>query len=358
MEIGIDKPNDRLLVPSSLEEHLGALRSTAQGIKQRFMEEVDKAIIGEEEAKEMLLVLAISGAENAMSGILYGPPSTGKSELIKTLPKMFGLDRNQVARVPHNLDLSPAQLVGKEEAVSKNRWERGVKLAEKIVVKHRAYINENTKMLFFDEVNRTSPAALNAALGILQDGSIEVYDDDNNLKEVNGFDLILFAMNNYGTLFTSDLDPALISRLSMGVVMGKKASGELSSAAQSIWGDINRTDQENEIRPLNVSEGINEIRESIDIIPMSATIIELGKKATRACTESLEEIGYNNGDTRTAAQIKRVSRILSLINNHTEVNEQDIKWATYYNLVAKLGALGIGEGGDPSSTARDIIAKI
>ncbi len=322
-------------------EALSSFRSRAVDFYSVFREAMEEVIIGEPDAVEMAAALLLGGSRGAMTGILCGDTGTGKSKFIESVPKVLGLDKSQqVANIPHKLDLTPSQLMGKQESVTKSYSESGSISYEDISVKHKAMIGDTTKIILFDEINRTSPAALNAALKIIQDGYIEVYNDLNQLITVNDFDLILCSMNNYGTISTSDLDPAILSRLSMGVIMGKKQDNGLTAAAEYLWDNQGQITEEIKPHP-NLYKFIAEDRKYVDRVPVSKEIIEVGKKVTKQANEIMADHGFETGDGRLSYQLIKIAKILSLINNHIEVNDKDIIRAAYFNLTGKLGALGV-----------------
>ena len=132
-------------------------------------------VISEERSKIMYIALLAMGASNGMAGIQLGHPGSSKSLMIKVGHQIVGgIEDQDVAKVPHRMDLQPAQLVGDDSEVVRITEKEGQEFREEMSQTMKAILTHDSKVLHFDEITRTSPYALNAALEIIQDGKISV----------------------------------------------------------------------------------------------------------------------------------------------------------------------------------------
>lgn len=327
-------------------EPAGSGWSEVYGLASRFfqggMEQYDDMIVGEERAKRMFLALLAMGAQDGMAGIVIGEPGGGKSAIIENGETIVdGLGKDTAAKVPHKVDLSPSKLVGETNGYEKKVQREGEPAyLEALASKLEAIIRPGIRVVKFDEITRTSPYALNAALGILQDGRIEGMADGFKV-EFSEFDLVISGMNNYGTAFTNRLDPAVVSRHAMGAFMGVRSRGKLSEVGEAVWDNPSKrfSPKPAEKTVVNLEE-LQQIREAIQNVPIYDSERKFGKRAQALMLDSLEHNGIREADARPAIQIVRISQALAMSRAHKEVTEEDIREAVRYSMTARLGIKG------------------
>lgn len=308
----------------------------------------DTVIAGEPQAKDMMVTLMVMGSRNGMGGILFGHPGTAKSTFLAMMDQVVeGYTSDNIAMVPHRADLTGAKLIGEETVLDKSEVKDGETSFTQIITKIRPIFNKNTKVGKFDEINRTGPHALNAALEILQDGGLTVYDNEG-AKHISEFDIIIAAMNNYGALHTFKLDPALMNRFAMGAFMGTRERGQLSAAG----GELLTKDsyQAKEVPKVITIDDLHRGREYIPRIMLGEDARRLIGIIGAHALDALEDMGDISGDGRLIGQIKRMSRTFALLTRKESVKPVDILTSYQFALTAKLGAIGLRA----SETAKEI----
>jgi hypothetical protein len=86
------------------------------------------------------------------------------------------------------------------------------------------------------------------------------------------------------------------------------------------------------------------IRTAVDYQPIAKNEIEIGKRLSAEALDLMSQRGIEMADGRFTANLVRVARGLSLLNNEKEVSEAQIRDALKYALTAKLAvAAGTGQ---------------
>ncbi|PCJ52043.1 MAG: AAA family ATPase [Planctomycetota bacterium] len=119
----------------------------------KIFDELSKAVIGQEETLEHIIITLIGGGH----GLLIGVPGLGKTMIVKTIAKIFDLNFKRIQFTP---DLMPADIIGTDILEEdKMTGKREIKFVKGPVF---------TNILLADEINRTPPktqAALLEAMG-------------------------------------------------------------------------------------------------------------------------------------------------------------------------------------------------
>src|SRR5665213_53351 len=189
-----------------------------EGIKQ-----LNKVLIGEEEAKKFLLVASIAGGPGE-AAILGGTPGGSKTRFMNAFFKLFeDLNSEDIVPIPIDKDLSPIQIVGgriisplqilnKEGDLIEERTE-----IRDIIGK----VNASTKVLKFDEMNRIDPGALNFLLEGIEEGKL------TTIAEIVRLSLFMVISTQNGSDVghsTYPISPANASRQARGVVLGDNSA--------------------------------------------------------------------------------------------------------------------------------------
>jgi MoxR-like ATPase len=119
--------------------------------------EVHKALIGQEEVLEHLLIALLAGGH----ALLEGVPGLAKTLMVRTLGQALGLESKRIQFTP---DLMPSDILGTEvleedPATGKRffRFQPGPAF---------------THLLLADEINRTPPKTQSALLEVMQEGAV------------------------------------------------------------------------------------------------------------------------------------------------------------------------------------------
>ena len=135
------------------------VKALADGIRA----EVARAIVGQEEAVELMLIALFSSGHV----LLEGPPGTAKTFLVQCFARVLGLDYGRIQFTP---DLMPGDIVGSNLfnfQTSQFTLTRGPIFCE---------------LLLADEINRTPPKTQAALLEAMQERSVTIDGDTHPLS--------------------------------------------------------------------------------------------------------------------------------------------------------------------------------
>ena len=136
--------------------------------RERFISEVGKVIVGQQEPIELLLISLLAGGHCLFVGV----PGLAKTLLVRTAAQALGLDFGRVQFTP---DLMPADILG-TEVLEENRatGRRAMRFIPGPVF---------TNLLLADEINRTPPRTQAALLQAMQEREITVAGASRTLDE-------------------------------------------------------------------------------------------------------------------------------------------------------------------------------
>jgi len=136
------------------------VKALADGIRQ----DVAKAIVGQDEAVELMLIAALSSGHI----LLEGPPGTAKTFLAQCFARVLGLDFGRIQFTP---DLMPGDILGSNLfnfQTSQFTLTRGPVFCE---------------LLLADEINRTPPKTQAALLEAMQERAVTIDGDTHRLPD-------------------------------------------------------------------------------------------------------------------------------------------------------------------------------
>jgi MoxR-like ATPase len=136
------------------------VKALADGIRQ----DVAKAIIGQDEAVELMLIASLSAGHI----LLEGPPGTAKTFLAQCFARVLGLDFGRIQFTP---DLMPGDILGSNLfnfQTSQFTLTRGPVFCE---------------LLLADEINRTPPKTQAALLEAMQERAVTIDGETHRLSD-------------------------------------------------------------------------------------------------------------------------------------------------------------------------------
>ncbi len=139
----------------SYEQDRQAVEKLAQA-SQKIRTELRKAVIGQEEVIDQLLISLFAGGHC----LLTGAPGLAKTLLVSSIADIFSL---QFSRIQFTPDLMPADIVGTEILQETESGGRALKFVKGPVF---------TNILLADEINRTPPKTQAALLEAMQEKQV------------------------------------------------------------------------------------------------------------------------------------------------------------------------------------------
>ena len=170
--------------------------------KKRFLSELKKIIVGQDEVVEHILIAILCKGHILLEGV----PGLGKTLIIKTISDILNLDFNRIQFTP---DLMPSDITG-SEIISQNieTGDRSFKF-----VKGPIFSN----IILADEINRTPPKTQSALLEAMQENKVTIGGKTYNI------DSPLFVMATQNPIEqegTYPLPEAQLDRFMFNIVIG------------------------------------------------------------------------------------------------------------------------------------------
>jgi MoxR-like ATPase len=144
-------------VVSTYEEEQQAVEQIRDG-HQRILGELSKAIIGQRDVTEQLLISLFAGGHC----LITGAPGLAKTLLVRSIAQVFHLDFRRIQFTP---DLMPADITGTEILEEASDGRRKMQF-----VKGPIFAN----VILADEINRTPPKTQAALLEAMQEHQVTV----------------------------------------------------------------------------------------------------------------------------------------------------------------------------------------
>ena len=125
---------------------------------QSMREEISRAVVGNDEVIELLLIAFYSGGHVLLEGV----PGLGKTLMVKSLSSVLGLHFNRIQFTP---DLMPADIVGTTIVVQGEGGDRAFRFQKGPLF---------TNLLLADEVNRATAKTQSALLEAMAESTVTV----------------------------------------------------------------------------------------------------------------------------------------------------------------------------------------
>jgi MoxR-like ATPase len=278
----------------------------AQEVLAALREEVGKAVVGQRDAVDQVLVALLAAGHVLIEGV----PGLGKTLLARALGKAMAL---QVARVQFTPDLMPSDITG--HAVL-DRGE-GTSLGTLRVLRGPVFTN----LLVADEINRAPAKTQAALLEVMQEAQVTL--EGQTLPLAKPF-MVLATQNPIETEGTYPLPEAQLDRFLLKIEIGYPQQGEEAAIVQRATAG-----QAGDELPLSgVSQRVQE-RHVITLQQMAATVRVDDKVvdyAVRIARATRGAPGLSNGaGPRGAIALVRAARAAALMDGRDFATPDDVK---------------------------------
>jgi MoxR-like ATPase len=296
------------------------------------MEQLNKLLLAEEEAK-LGVLYAMAAGENI---VMLGDPGGGKTTLAENSHRLIdGVSREQVASIPVDAELSPKEVIGGEVRTTKKIGDEEVE--EKFTMD--SLIRPDTRIIFADEINRTAPFAVNATLGAVENGS---FDTTQGRVTLNGLISAFSTMNpaeDRQSVFP--VSGATASRYSVGVVLGEDEPGKETEVIDDIFHGWDPKPEE--VESIVDLEGLRAIRNRIrsrESIAFPENLIQdVATPAVLKAVECLRGEGVRETSRRMSRQTRDTSKAIAALYGQEAVTEENIRTAVRFFVTARVGML-------------------
>jgi len=274
------------------------VKALAEGIR----EDVAKAIVGQDEAVQLLLIALFSSGHV----LLEGPPGTAKTFLAQCFARALGLDFGRIQFTP---DLMPGDILGSNLfnfQTSQFTLTRGPIFCE---------------LLLSDEINRTPPKTQAALLEAMQERSVTI--DGETYPLSNRF-MVIATQNPIEQQGVYPLPEAQLDRFLFKHLMGYPSAEEekrivtghgarFGAPKPEDWGIEAR------VKPAELAEAVA----TVEAIPMVGDVTDYVVALVRSTREAADLEG--GASPRAAAMLAGAARARAALDGRDYVIPDDVK---------------------------------
>ena len=290
------------------QQDLASFEKLAQA-RQSFLSEVGKAVIGQHEILDHLLIALLAQGHS----LIVGVPGLAKTLIIKTLSEVLDLSFNRIQFTP---DLMPSDITGTELIdVELDTGKRSFRFYQGPIF---------ANIVLADEINRTPPKTQAALLEAMQEHQVTIEGDTHKLPEPF---VTLATQNPIESEGTYPLPDAQLDRFMMKLSVGYP--GRPIERAILIKRK-QRGKDEHEIKAITTPEKLREMQQSLEKVQIDDAIIEyIVEIINRTREDPRVKVGSS---PRGAQALFKLSRALAVLNGRDYVLPDDIKRLSIYTL--------------------------
>ncbi len=278
------------------------LISDIQNISKAIQEEVAKAVVGQSEAIELILVALMIRGHVLMEGV----PGTAKTLIVKALARTLSCDFKRIQFTP---DLMPSDIIGTNVF---NLRDSSFELRKGPIF---------TDLLLADEVNRTPPKTQSALLEAMEERQATIDDQTHILPPM----FTVFATQNPVEYEgTYPLPEAQLDRFTLKVVIDYPDQQEENEILTRYHHGFDANALEDSgITSVADYEAIRQCRESVKDIVVDESIISYISEITRR-TRSMPYF-LLGGSPRASIALLLCSKSLAAVRGRDFVTPDDVK---------------------------------
>jgi MoxR-like ATPase len=278
---------------------------------QRLREEIGKAIVGQQEIVDGVLVCLFTGGH----ALLEGVPGLGKTYLIRTLAQALSLNFNRIQFTP---DLMPADIIGTtiitdDPATGRRefRFQKGPLFAQ---------------MVLADEINRATPKTQSALLEAMQEHTVTVGGEKHALQEPF---FVMATQNPIEQEGTYPLPEAQLDRFFFKLIVNYSSREELKTIL-----DRTTTGYDAKIEPVMTQDEIIGAQRLVRRVVIAPHVQDYAVRMTLAthpggefATEMTNKYVRWGSSPRGAQAITLAAKVQALLEGRFNVSFEDVKKA-------------------------------
>nr|WP_300003804.1 MoxR family ATPase [Tissierella sp.] len=278
----------------------------------KIKSEVSKAIIGQEDIIEQVLIAILCQGNVLLEGV----PGLGKTQLVKTIGRVLDLDFSRIQFTP---DLMPADVVGTniinhdESGRTELSFQRGPIFSNIVLA---------------DEINRATPKTQSAMLEAMQEKTVTV--GNNTYKLAEPF-FVMATQNPIEMEGTYPLPEAQMDRFLFKLNLEFPSLDELTRIVEITTG----VDDE-ALEKISTGEKLLAMSHTAKNIPIASSVIDYAMKlilATHPEDAASPEISRKyvryGSSPRGAQALIKGARVKALIEGRYNVSYDDIRYMAY-----------------------------
>jgi MoxR-like ATPase len=229
-----------------------------RGSRERIYQELSKAIVGQSEVVEQILISLFAGGHC----LITGAPGLAKTLLVRSIAQVFHL---QFQRIQFTPDLMPADITGTEILEQAGDGHRRMQF-----VKGPIFGN----VILADEINRTPPKTQAALLEAMQEHQVTVAGQRYLLEEPF---FVLATQNPIEMEGTYPLPEAQLDRFMFNVLINYLPENDEVAVVQQTTAQ-----KAAPIEPLFTGEDVRRFHEMVRRVPVAEEIVRYAVKIAAA----------------------------------------------------------------------------
>jgi MoxR-like ATPase len=305
--------------------------SFALGYYNNGMAAYDELLYGEKYAKIAMLIGSLIRRPVLLSGI----PASGKSTFIHEAHRAYSdMSADDVVRISGQSDATPRELIGGTHV---SQIEADGRVQTK-TTNYAGLILPTTRALVLEELSRNNPETNNSLLPVLESRRLEV---DGKHILIPKMDFVIAALNaSESRQATFPLSDAMISRFTLGAIMGRKSADAHTRRDDlaKILEHRAKHSPEN-IRPFTSHAGQEALRAYVLATQLSKRTMTNIIDTSIKMNQVFEGVGIEEADTRIPIHLVEMAQALGSIRNEEHiVKDEDVADSAHMVMEARLGS--------------------
>jgi len=315
----------------------------ARQIVGRIKDEVAKAIVGQNDIVDGILICLVSGGH----ALLEGVPGLGKTTLIKSLSQVLDLKASRIQFTP---DLMPADIVGTnvlsqgEDAQRLVRFQKGPVFANIVLA---------------DEINRATPKTQSALLEAMQERTVTAAGTTYTLEPPF---IVLATQNPIEMEGTYPLPEAQLDRFFFKLTLSYPTAAEIASILTRTT-----TQKHPELSAVADAKTVTELAQLVREVPVADHVADYAIRlalATRPGTPQSTDLANKyvryGSSPRGPQALVLGAKARALCDGRLAVSFGDVRAVAYQSLRHRvlLNFEGEAEGINPEKVIEDVLEKI
>jgi MoxR-like ATPase len=299
---GFDSPSGMTAVPMPTAGAPAQSGISVQRLAERVTAEMHKAIVGQDELVEMMIVAVLAGGHILLEGV----PGTAKTLSVRTLARIFDVSFSRIQFTP---DLMPSDILGtsifdprtQEFSLKKGPIFAGLVLA--------------------DEINRTPPKTQSALLEAMEERRVTIDGIPNALPEPF---LVCATQNPIEYEGTYPLPEAQLDRFMLKVTVGYPALADEENILAKVQSGFRAQNLDTaDIHPVLTGSDMPYYRNLIERVRVDPSVLRYIVQIARATRENRNLI--LGASPRAAITLLNTTKALAAIRGRDFVTPDDIK---------------------------------